>query len=222
MLGPARDPYTVKLEEEFRAQGLQVIVKLSSIELTPEDPSYPGGTWYLEGMRNEHIVATAVYYYDVDNVTPGRLRMRQEAAPDDSAVFGTDYTPHEHAVQEIGSVATPGGRLLAFPNTLQHKAEPFSLLDASKPGHRRSLVLWLVDPHYRIMSTANVPPPQKDWWVEGAMGMGWDKQLPTELADQVMGYALKGQIEAEEARALRLKLMKERTVFALAVENCNI
>jgi hypothetical protein len=38
----------VRLQDEFRKDGLQVIVKLSSIELTPENPDYPGGNWHLE------------------------------------------------------------------------------------------------------------------------------------------------------------------------------
>jgi hypothetical protein len=37
---------------------LQVIVKLANIQLTPENPSYPGGAWHVEGMENEHIVAS--------------------------------------------------------------------------------------------------------------------------------------------------------------------
>ena len=34
----------------------------------------------------------------------------------------------------------------------------------------RFLTLWLVDPHQRIISTANVPPQRLDWWVESAFG----------------------------------------------------
>lgn len=41
----------VNLESEFRDQGLQVIVKLASVELTPEKPEYKGGDWHLEVSR---------------------------------------------------------------------------------------------------------------------------------------------------------------------------
>ena len=64
-------------------QTWQVIVKLASIELTPEKPKYDGGSWHLEGMLNEHIVATAIYYYDVDNITSSGIRFRHEADLDD-------------------------------------------------------------------------------------------------------------------------------------------
>lgn len=40
--------YQVNLEQEFRDSGLQVIVKLASVELTPEKPEYSGGNWHLE------------------------------------------------------------------------------------------------------------------------------------------------------------------------------
>lgn len=43
--------YQVNLEEEFRDSGLQVIVKLASVELTPEKPEYSGGNWHLEVSR---------------------------------------------------------------------------------------------------------------------------------------------------------------------------
>ena len=47
------DPEETKLfslREEFAEQGLQVIVKLANIHLTPEKPEYGGGTWHVEGQ----------------------------------------------------------------------------------------------------------------------------------------------------------------------------
>lgn len=52
----------------------------------------------------------------------------------------------------------------------QHRVSPFKLADPTKPGHRRFIALWLVDPHYRIISTANVPPQQSAWWIESIFG----------------------------------------------------
>jgi hypothetical protein len=31
---------------------------------TPEKPKYDGGSWHIEGMQNESIVASGIYYYD--------------------------------------------------------------------------------------------------------------------------------------------------------------
>jgi hypothetical protein len=216
-------PKEVSLESSnwFRDKGLQVIVKLASIELTPENPQYPGGSWHVEGMKNEHIVATSIYYFDVDNTTTARLSFRQGATLDDmdlqyeqddheplSTVFGTNGMRDEPAVQQIGSISTPEGRLLAFPNTFQHKVEPFRLVDNTKPGHRRFLVMWLVDPHYRICSTRNVPPQQHSWWAEEAMRNVNFRTLPQEVVDIVIGEWPMG---LEEAKSLRLELMTERT-----------
>lgn len=49
-VGTRRSPQPVNLREEFRDRGLQVIVKLANIELTPEKPEYAGGTWHIEGQ----------------------------------------------------------------------------------------------------------------------------------------------------------------------------
>jgi hypothetical protein len=84
---------------------------------------------------NEHIVATALYYLDSENVTPSQLSFRMATSSDQDTLqsqVGQDmYTVYEHIygtklgmgvgsdrVQTYGSVATPEGRLLAFPNVL--------------------------------------------------------------------------------------------------------
>jgi hypothetical protein len=40
----------VRLRDQFREKGLQVIVKLANIELNPEKPEYHGGSWHIEGQ----------------------------------------------------------------------------------------------------------------------------------------------------------------------------
>lgn len=215
--------YTIALEDEFRSCGLQIIVKLAGIELNPDKPDYEGGNWHLEGMLNEHIVATSIYYYDVSNTTESRIRFRQEAQLDDMGmnyaqdehrplceIFGTDSLRDEPAVQELGSVTTPHGRLLCFPNTLQHKVEPFSLADKTRPGHRRFLVLWLVDPNYRIASTANVPPQQHQWWKPHGLNPVLEQSgLPPELQDMVREETAEWPIGLKQAKELRLELMQD-------------
>ena len=41
---------TENLRKQFGGTGLQVIVKLANIHLTPEKPTYEGGTWHVEGQ----------------------------------------------------------------------------------------------------------------------------------------------------------------------------
>ena len=58
----------------------KVIVKLANIVLTPERPKYKGGAWHVEGMENEKIVATGIYYGQSQNVTSAYLAFRRAVA----------------------------------------------------------------------------------------------------------------------------------------------
>lgn len=71
------------LKEAYAGEGLQVIVKLANIHLTPDNPDYYGGSWHVEGMLNEMICATALYYYDCENITDSHLAFRQTVDPDE-------------------------------------------------------------------------------------------------------------------------------------------
>jgi Protein of unknown function (DUF4246) len=123
------------------------------------------------------------------------------------------------AVQEVGGVETREGRLLTFPNILQHRVKPFELLDKTKPGHRKILALFLVDPNVPVLSTAHVTPQQSDWWRKSIRG---DPKipingLPVELQDYVYGEVDDFPISMREAKEYREEFMKERKVFV--VEN---
>lgn len=135
-------------------------------------------------------------------------------------VFGVQSLRDEPAVQQLGSLKCKEGRLLAFPNTLQHRVEPFKLVDPSRPGHRRFLVLWLVDPNYRIASTANVPPQQHDWIARETIDKILAKQdMAAELEDMIKEYTDDYPMSLDTAKKLRLELMKERTTLMPHVEN---
>ncbi|KAJ4396953.1 hypothetical protein N0V93_001176 [Gnomoniopsis smithogilvyi] len=191
------------LREKFKDSGLQVIVKMASIELTPEKPQFPAGGWHIEGLMNERICATALYYLDSENITDSSLSFRMQTSHHQTDLqdqvgqdsyrwlecnYGTRLSvTNGSCIQNYGSVNTCEGRLLAFPNVFQHRVSPFELVDKQKPGHRRFIALWLVDPHLRIISTANVPPQQEDWWVESVFGASANEQkaaakkLPAEV-----------------------------------------
>ncbi len=71
-----------RLQDLWADSGLQVIVKIAQIELTPDKPAFPAGGWHLEGMMNERICATALYYVDSANITPSSLVFRTETDRD--------------------------------------------------------------------------------------------------------------------------------------------
>jgi Protein of unknown function (DUF4246) len=48
--GPNSQWSDVDLKREYADRGLQIIVKLANIHLTPEKPNYGGGTWHVEGQ----------------------------------------------------------------------------------------------------------------------------------------------------------------------------
>ena len=125
-----------------------------------------------------------------------------------------DIDDDQTAVQPAGRVLTREGRLLAFPNVIQHRVEPFRLSDSTKPGHRKILALFLVDPYVRVISTANVPPQQRDWWAEEARhDANRLTNLPREMFDRVMESVDGLPIGLAEAKEIRLKMMEERKAF---------
>ncbi|KAL2198339.1 hypothetical protein P885DRAFT_33291, partial [Corynascus similis CBS 632.67] len=80
-------------------------------------------------------------------------------------------------LQNYGNVLTLQGRLPAFPNVFQQRFSGFNLTDPTELGYRRCIALWPVDPTSHIISTANVPPQQVDWWAESALAHREVKQL---------------------------------------------
>ncbi|KGO49193.1 Protein of unknown function DUF4246 [Penicillium expansum] len=225
---PRKEIFSANLREQFPGKKLQIIVKLANITLSPDNPEYEGGSWHIEGQLNERICATAIYYYDSENITDNSLAFRQrgmkymlEIGYEQGqfeflqAVFGFDDQVNgsgnnRDITQDLGAVACKEGRLLTFPNTVQHRVSPFSLVDPSKPGHRKILALFLVDPHRRIISSANVPPQQEDWGYERQDAVNQAlASLPAELRDIVQDD-LDPVMTMEKAKEYRLELMKER------------
>ncbi|CAG8379067.1 unnamed protein product [Penicillium salamii] len=218
---------TLDLRKQFPKTKLQVIVKLANIELNPDNPTYKGGSWHIEGQLNERICASAIYYYDCENITDSQLAFRQRGMADLmdlgyeqdqheflQAVYGfgdeIDGGSNSDITQDLGAVTCKQGRLLTFPNTVQHRVSPFSLADPSKLGHRKILALFLVDPHRRVISSANVPPQREDWGREKAQVVDQVlSQLPLELQNMVESD-INPLMTMEEAKEYRLELMKER------------
>ncbi|MEV8313491.1 DUF4246 domain-containing protein [Streptomyces sp. NPDC059900] len=172
---------------DLRGLRLQVIVKLATIHLTPEKPEYEGGSWHVEGMRNERIVSTGIYYWDSENITESRLSFR--AAIGDPDYEQSDYTgmrevyglDNEDPLNQIlGSASTPAGRCLAFPNLLQHRVGSFRLADTARPGYRKILAFFLVDPSQPIVSTADIPP-QQPWSDTSTMTLEQAKEYREQL-----------------------------------------
>lgn len=175
-------------------------------------------------MVNEAIVSTGLYYYDACNVAASHLAFRTAINEPHAEQF--DYagaketfgvTASDPLVQALGAVETKAGRCIAFPNLYQHQVQPFSLLDRSKPGYRKILALFLVDPslQHPRPSTTTVPPQQREWMygtlhVLAASPHSRLARLPVELLDAIADQT-EGLMSQSEAEAVRLELMKERS-----------
>ncbi|KAF8601411.1 hypothetical protein BDV93DRAFT_495811 [Ceratobasidium sp. AG-I] len=200
---------------------IQVIVKLANIHLTPEEPEYKGGSWHIEGMSNESIVVSGIYYYDEDNITESRLAFRTAAAvpgeyeQSDSrgCILTWGIASDDPCVNELGSVVTSQHRCIAFPNTYQHRVSPFKLADKSKPGHRKILALFLVDPALHKPSTTTVPPQQQDWRVKATADNPVMKERFAPEIINLIDSLGDGTMSRKEAEEYRLELMDERTAF---------
>ncbi|RXW19958.1 hypothetical protein EST38_g5895 [Candolleomyces aberdarensis] len=225
------------LKEKYGDLPLQAIVKLANIELTPEKPEYASGMWHIEGGLNEAICATAIYYYSSENITRSSLAFRHQASEecfieDSSELDSQEWLPNVYGlpldggdmIQDVGSVETCEGRLITFPNILQHQVQPFKLAYPTKPGHRKIVALFLVDPNIRIISTADVPCQRQDWWAEEALKTsrsssvrpnlpdskaGGVYKLPPELQKIVFGGVDDFPIGMDKAKDYREKLMEE-------------
>lgn len=141
----------------------------------------------------------------------------------------------EPLLQTLGAVVTKAGRCIAFPNMYQHQVQPFSLADRSRPGHRKILALFLVDPslEHPRPSTTVVPPQQREWMYTVMHKYASDSKsrlskLPVELLDAIVDK-MDWLMDRTEAEALRLELMDERSqmtaqnteqVFAVPFNMC--
>ncbi|THH03537.1 hypothetical protein EW146_g10418 [Bondarzewia mesenterica] len=198
----------------LRGKTLQCIIKLVNIHLTPENPKYNGGSWHVEGMLNERIVATGLYKISLNRAW--RSAARSPTAPQyhlqydndcmqipydidelvapNIIVFLTinthDLNSEDDLIQERGNVVTYEGLALAFPNIYQHRVSPFELLDPTNPGHRKIVAFFLVDPNHRNPSATNVPPQQEDWITKAISTSSSEgsvfARLPVELEEMVI------------------------------------
>lgn len=192
---------------------------MASIKLTPDKPCYPGGTWHVEGTAHERIVATVIAYVDAENITASRLAFRTaverrfiDERQDEgyvAEVFG--LRAGKPMNQPAGALECAQGRVICFPNTMQHCVQPFALEDATRPGHRTIVAFFVVDPAHRVLSTRDVPPQQRAWWYEETRLLAQLQRMgvPAEVREMI-DARIKFPIDAIDAGSFREVLMEER------------
>ncbi|KAJ7482202.1 hypothetical protein B0H11DRAFT_2173252 [Mycena galericulata] len=204
-LPDSHETYTGALEAlilplSLRGRTIQCIIKLANIHLTPEQPEYLGGSWHVEGMLNEFIVASGIYYYDEENITESELAFR--VAYDTMCMqILYNITTDEPCVQDIGAMNTKSGRVLVWPNIYQHRVSPFRLVDPAKPGHRKILAIFLAEWAAEALNAARNDPASLV------------SRLPQELCDLVAAHFPDSLMTTSGAKSYCAELMTERTAF---------
>ncbi|KAI9337589.1 hypothetical protein DFJ73DRAFT_848907 [Zopfochytrium polystomum] len=209
------------LQQSLKNKTLQVIVKMAEIRLTPEQPRYAGGKWHLEGMYNEAITATALVYYNLDNIADSRVKFRHVYSepkfdyPQDQ-YFGLEKVYgfkagswQDDRLRESGHVSALQGRSVVFRNFHQHRVEPFELADKTRAGRRGVMAFFVVDPAVRLPSTRNVPCQQREAVVR-ELGSAFGGRLPVDVVRNVVKAAGCTMSEQEAGRVAEM-VMEERS-----------
>ncbi|KAL8803834.1 MAG: hypothetical protein Q9200_006061 [Gallowayella weberi] len=225
--GQYRSSIFVDLKREFWNVGLQMVLQIREIILTPEHPGYDGEEWHVQGQTNERICATASYIYSMSNVSP-TLSFRRKIFPEEAiAAKGEINTPPflpqiygakhgDPIIQTLGSVSLKENRVVVWPNVFQVKIDPFGINDKHKEGHLRILTLHLIDPNRRCMSTAMVPCQRRDWWAEAVRkSCSVLYRLPLEIFKQILDSIDEEAypISMAEGERIRENFVRERKEF---------
>ncbi|OAQ95887.1 hypothetical protein LLEC1_01634 [Akanthomyces lecanii] len=129
--------------------------------------------------------------------------------------LGTREAP---SFQELGTIKLPEGRVVTYPNTLQHKFEAPTLANPMKPGSIKFMQIHLVDPHYIVCSTRFVPPQSLEWWEEA---IDYQKiclmsRIPPEISHNIIEFLLVPEKWLNSKRRVRgLQHYWRTTYFAL-------
>ncbi|KAI8846263.1 hypothetical protein BC829DRAFT_491421 [Chytridium lagenaria] len=203
-----------KLDTSLRGKNLQVMVKVASIFLTPENLHTRGvaGIWRGRTMKpswQREFITTRLRHEAVKGgfreIFNGEdLPYEQNEHRGIEIVYGL-FNEESVNLQASGLAESQEGRCLVFPNSNQHRVPSFELEDKTKPGHRKMLVFFLVQPNRMIPSTRHVPPQQQDWAAESVNEILQEK-LPMELVERIVKMSGCTWGEQEDKKLAKLVL----------------
>lgn len=167
-------PERIQAPYSLKGRRLQAIVKMQNIEWLASRWSGDNydGRWSVDGLANERIIATGVYFYSVENFSSkSRIEFREllnVISEYDSwdrfeakKIYGIEQDMDYD--QQVGRAYIKQDRCLVYPNTYQHKMDLDKMGGPSKPAHIKMLYFYFVDPSTPIPSTRFVPPQQMSW-----------------------------------------------------------
>jgi hypothetical protein len=140
---------------------LQFYLKIVDIEM--KKGAMYEGVWHLEGMPQEQIVATGIYYLD-SPINATLAFKRDYNKVEHNYLFsniGQGISPTFHNILNdylpLGSVQTQSKHVLCFPNSHVHKVQPFAN-NYEITVHRRFVVCFMVDPEKTLPDHSMVDP----------------------------------------------------------------
>lgn len=168
----------------LRGTALRVITKIVDYELRAEN-DYVDGVYHVEGMSSDHIILTGIYILHRDKDFNGADLEFQRAFLDfeGGAIFGEiSQVRHwkaerlvDEGVRPLGTLKTPAGRMIVFPNSHIHKLSRMTRAlsaDQHMPSvvsRRRVIIFWVVDPDREVLTTQHVPRQQETMPLEKAL-----------------------------------------------------
>jgi hypothetical protein len=130
----------------------------------------------------------------------------------------TEGLNHWQMNVDVGTIPTDPGRLLVFPNDIQHCVSYLGNSSETEIATRKILCFFLVDPKTSLICTKDVPEQQWDrvklkqatclMLISKRKGL----PLPKEVVMLIVEKAKYG-FTWEQAQEFRLKLMQERKFF---------
>lgn len=159
----------------LRNRKLQVVTKIVEYNVNKEENFE--GVWHVEGMSHENILATGLYiFHRDDNFLGADIQFRRflYESEGEALIYSTPQNANRPTDQmaggdvlPLGTLSTPNGRAIVFPNSHIHQLSNMSSSDGMN-AKRRILVFWLVNPDVPIVSTAHVEPQQNTMSFEEA------------------------------------------------------
>ncbi|KAJ1899887.1 hypothetical protein LPJ66_001830 [Kickxella alabastrina] len=141
----------------LHGQNLHAIVEMHNVYLTPENYECTSLQWQVDCSNLESIIATAVYFYNAENINSSELVFREFIGKcpeildrsEQIRTLGLENTLYEqsYCTQRAGKVNIKDGRCICYPNVYQYQ----------------------------------VTPQQKSWWAYEICSSGVLKRLPVGL-----------------------------------------
>jgi len=200
------------LNNNFKGRHLQVIVKACNYILGPKE-TYEG-TWHVEGMSHENIIASGIYYYNTTGITGRGLGFRMKR-PEHWSEVDDNISPTDTSEWSmnnyLGKLPTPPKRCLFFTNNFQHKVELLQN-ESEEVGFRKILCFFLVNPDIPILSSGNIPIQQRYILESMYIDLLYEaflQKMPLEVVNHIVKYMTLG-MSVKSAKRHRKILMKER------------